>query len=79
MAGINIGNLSDETHRALRVRAASKVLSMEAEARVILDEAVRPKNRLKLGSALVELFLPLGGVDLDIARDPAPRLPRDDV
>lgn len=75
MAAINIRNLSDETHRALRVRAASKGLSMEAEARIILDEAVRPADRTKLGSALVELFLPLGGVDLDIARDPAPRPP----
>jgi hypothetical protein len=45
---------------------------MEAEARVILGEAVRPVDRPKLGSALVELFLPLGGVDLDIACDPAP-------
>jgi plasmid stability protein len=75
MAAINIRNLSDETHRALRVRAASKGRSMEAEARVILDEAVRPVNRQQLGSALVELFRPLGGLDLDITRDPAPREP----
>jgi plasmid stability protein len=73
MVTIKVRNLSDETHRALRVRAASKGISMEAEARVILDEAVRPADRLQLGSALVDLFRPLGGVDLDIARDQAPR------
>jgi len=75
MAAINIRNLSDETHRALRVRAASKGRSMEAEARSIIDEAVRPADRQQLGTALVELFRALGGVDLDIARDATPREP----
>jgi plasmid stability protein len=75
MSAINIRNLSEETHRALRARAASHGRSMEAEARVILDEAVRPAERLGLGTALVELFRPLGGVELNIERDPAPREP----
>ncbi len=75
MAAINIRNLSDETHRALRVRAAGKGRSMEAEARIILEEAVMPADRVQLGTALVDLFRPLGGVDLDILRDPAPREP----
>ena len=75
MAAINIRNLPEETHRALRIRAASTGRSMEAEARAILDEAVRPAKRVKLGSALVELFHPLGGIDLDTARDREPRQP----
>ncbi len=72
MAAITIRNLSDETHRALRRRAAENGRSTESEVRAILDEAVRPATRLKWGSALVAAFAPSGGVDLDIVRDPAP-------
>jgi plasmid stability protein len=75
MAAITIRNLSDETHRALRVRAAEHGRSTEAEIRAILDEVARPQERLKLGSALVEIFRAAGGVDLDIDRDPTPPEP----
>lgn len=75
MAAITIRNLSDETHRAIRLRAAEHGRSTEAEVRAILDEAVRPTHRLKMGSALVALFRPLGGVDLDIERDATPPEP----
>lgn len=75
MPAITIRNLSDETHRALRVRAAEHGRSTEAELRAILDAAVRPPERLKIGTALVELFRPLGGVDLEIERDRTPAEP----
>ncbi len=75
MAVITIRNLPAETHRALRVRAAGHGRSTEAEVRAILDAAVRPADRLKMGSALVELFRPLGGVDLEIDRDRTPAQP----
>jgi len=75
VAALNIRNLPDETHRALRVRAAHNGRSMEAEARAILDQAVRPADRKRIGSALVELFHPLGGVNIDIARDRTPAEP----
>ncbi|MFP6664540.1 MAG: hypothetical protein VCC00_10100 [Deltaproteobacteria bacterium] len=39
MATINVRNLPDEVHLALRVRAASAGRSMEAEARAILSTA----------------------------------------
>jgi hypothetical protein len=42
MAAIVIRNPSVETHRALQARAARHNRSTEAEARMILDEAVRP-------------------------------------
>ena len=61
-----------ETHRALRVRAAEHGRSTEAEVRAILDEATRPEGRVRMGSALVDTFRPLGGVDLDIDRDRTP-------
>lgn len=75
MSAITIRNLSDETHRALRIRAARHGRSTEAEARAILDEAVRPAGRLRMGTALVRLFRPLGGVELDLDRDRTPAEP----
>ena len=75
MAVINVRNLSDEAHRALRVRAAQHGRSMEAEVRVILEAAVLPPERMRMGAALVELFRPAGGVDLDIFRDRTPTEP----
>jgi plasmid stability protein len=75
MAAITIRNLSAETHRALRVRAAEHGRSTEAEVREILDKAVRPADRVKIGSALVDTFRPLGGVDLEIERDRSPAEP----
>lgn len=44
MATLNIRNLPDETHRALRVRAARRNRSMEAEARSILVAACTPPD-----------------------------------
>ena len=77
MAAIVIRNLSPETHRALQARAAQHRRSTEAEARRILDEAVRPAERIKLGSALAAFGRSVGGLDLDISRDPTPATPID--
>jgi len=75
MAAIVIRNLSPETHRALQARAARHGRSTEAEVRAILDEAVRPPGRRKLGSALAALGQQFGGIDLDISRDKTPAEP----
>ncbi len=72
MAVVTVRNLPDETHRALKVRAAHHGRSTEAEIRAILDEAVRPADRVKVGSALAALRAKFDGVDLDVTRDPAP-------
>ena len=69
MASVTVRNLSDETHRALRVRAAMHGHSTEAEIRAILDNTVRPDNRIKLGSLLAKIGLEVGGVDLELERD----------
>jgi plasmid stability protein len=68
MASITVRNLPDETHRALRVRAAQHGRSTEAEVRAILEEAVRPKDRLKVGSELAA-FGDKFELDLAIVRD----------
>lgn len=69
MASVTVRNLSDETHRALRVRAAMHGRSTEAEIRAILENTVRPENRIKLGTLLAEIGLEAGGADLEIERD----------
>ena len=75
MASVTVRNLPDETHRALRVRAAMLGLSTEAEIRAILENAVRPDGRIKLGSLLAEIGREVGGVDLEIERDRTPAEP----
>ncbi len=72
MAGIVVRNISEETHRALRVRARRHGRSTEAEVRAILDSAVRPDQRVRLGSALAALSKPFGGLELEIRRDKTP-------
>ena len=54
MPSMTIRNVPDEVHRAIRVRAVKHGRSLEAELRDILESAVRPDNRLRLGSMLAE-------------------------
>jgi antitoxin FitA len=55
MAMLTVRNITDEVHRALRVRAAKQGHSMEAEVREILESAVSPAGRVKLGSLLADM------------------------
>jgi plasmid stability protein len=66
MAAVTIRNLSDEAHRALKVRAAQHNRSTEAEMRAILEAAVRPEGRLLLGDALAEMSRKIGVTDADV-------------
>ncbi len=77
MAAITVRNLPEETHRALKLRAAHHGRSTEAEIREILEEAVRPKDRVKVGSALAAFGQRFGGVEFEIERDQMPIEPAD--
>ena len=55
MAMLTVRNLPEEVHRALRVRAARHGHSMEAEVRAILESAVSPQGRVRLGSLLADI------------------------
>ncbi len=68
MSSVTVRNLPEETHRALKLRAAQHGRSTEAEIRNILQSAVQPK--LGIGSALAAIGHSLGGVELDLRRDP---------
>ena len=70
MANLTVRNLSEEIHRALRVRAARHGRSTEAEVRVILQETVLPAVRLKIGSEIHRIAQEVGGMDeLEIDRE----------
>jgi plasmid stability protein len=73
MSAVTVRNLPEETHRALKLRAAQHGRSTEAEIRYILENAVRPK--MGLGSLLASFANEIGGVDLDIQRDKTPTRP----
>jgi plasmid stability protein len=51
------------------MRAVRHGRSTEAEVRFILEEAVRPASRLKIGSEIHRIAREVGGMDeLDLAR-----------
>jgi len=55
MRSVTVRNVPEEVHRAIRIRAAQHGRSVEAEMRDILESAVRPEGRVKLGSLLTEI------------------------
>ncbi len=71
MPAVTIRNLSEEAHRALKVRAAKHGRSTEAEIREILEEAARLAARTKIGSELAALGRRLK-IDFEPVRDEAP-------
>ncbi len=80
MPAVTIRNLSEATHRALKVRAAQRGRSTEAEMREILESAVRPDTRLRIGTALAERSRRLGLTNEDVdaleqTRDRTPAKP----
>lgn len=80
MPAVTIRNLPEETHRALEVRAAQHGRSAEAEMRDILETAVRPATRLRLGTALAEASRRIGLTNEDVealehTRDRTPAKP----
>lgn len=78
-----IHDVDEATQQRLRERAARHGRSVDAELREILkrvlqDEAelqASPRPKKKLGSAIREIFEPLGGVDLPDVRDRTPHKP----
>lgn len=67
MAVLTVRNVPEEVHRALRVRAAMHGRSTEAEVRDILESAVKPEQRVRMGDALAELGRRVGLTNEDFA------------
>ncbi len=82
MPSVTVRNVPDEVHRALRVRAAQHGRSAEAEIREILENAVQPEGRVKLGSLLASIGRKINLSDDEISifeqsRDKSPAKPVD--
>ena len=81
MAMLTVRNLPDEVHRALRVRAALRGRSTEAEVRAILEETVLPEGRVALGTLLAAVGRRAALTEEEFAvfkqRDTAPARPID--
>lgn len=80
MAMLTVRNLPEEVHHALKARAAQHGRSTEAEVRAILENAVKPASRLRMGEALAALGQQLGltNQDFDVidrVRDTSPAQP----
>jgi len=77
MPAVTVRNIPEETHRALKLRAAQNGRSTEAEIRLILEESVAPRPRLKIGSELAAFGRRYGGIELNLKRDRRPIEPAD--
>jgi antitoxin FitA len=82
MTAVTIRNLSEEAHRALKIRAAKHNRSAQAEMRAILEAAVRPEGRVLLGTVLAQTSQKMGLTNADIEalermRDARPAKPFD--
>lgn len=80
MAILTVRNVPDDVHRALRVRAAQRGRSTEAEVREILAAAVKPEKRVRVGDALAAISRNIGLTNDDFAvfenaRDKTPAMP----
>lgn len=77
MASITIRKLDDELMKALRIRSATNVRSMEEEARAILRDALLRTNYTQdLPSIFRKHFGPSHGVDPKLPkREPIPEPP----
>ncbi|MHB8253673.1 MAG: FitA-like ribbon-helix-helix domain-containing protein [Acidiferrobacter sp.] len=76
MSAVTVRNLTKEVHRALKLRAAQHGRSTEAEIREILEEVVRPKTRVKIGSELAAFGRRFRGGDFNVIRDQTPTEPQ---
>jgi antitoxin FitA len=81
MAAVTIRNLSEEAHRALKVRAVHHNRSTEAEMRAILEAAVRPEGRVRLGTALSQMSqkIDLTNADVEALKQVRDSLPAEPI
>lgn len=66
MPAVTIRNLPEAVYRALKLRAAQRNRSAEAEMRAILEAAVLPEGRVRLGTALAGNSRKMGRTNADI-------------
>lgn len=72
---ITVRNLPAETVQGLKAYAKTQGKSLEAFLRTLLDQAVRPPERIKLGSLLLAHGKAVGDIELGELRDKTPYTP----
>ena len=78
MPVLTIRNVPEETKKRLRIRAAEHDRSMEAEVRVIINDALNmPAAPEDLGEAIRRRFAKFGGVELELPERTPAREPPD--
>lgn len=70
MVTMIIRGLSAKTHQALKARAMENGGGMATEIRAILEDAVRPPERIKMGSEWAAIGRELDLVDFHPVREP---------
>jgi plasmid stability protein len=75
MASLTIRNLDNELKTQLRLRAASHGRSMEAEARIILSETLKPEREQNLALAIHRRFEEISDDSLPVPPRQAVRNP----
>ena len=75
MPMLTIRNIDESLKTQLRITAAKQGVSMEEQVRIILREALNPKEKKKgLGSRIHQRFAEIGGgVDLELPKRSMPR------
>lgn len=73
MPAVNIRNIPEAIHRALKLQAVQHGRSTESEIRAILKAAVLPKTRVKIGAELAAFGQQLG--DFNFTRYQIPTEP----
>ncbi|MGZ8217096.1 FitA-like ribbon-helix-helix domain-containing protein [Methylomagnum sp.] len=68
MASVSVNQLDDAAYLRLRARAAAHGVSVEEEARIIIEAAVTTSPPERLGDLALSLFGPTHGVDLELPR-----------
>lgn len=68
MPNLSLRKLDEKVYRRLRLRAAKHGVSMEEEARRIINLAVTAPENLK--DIFIKYFGPENGIDLDLQRQP---------
>jgi plasmid stability protein len=72
LSAITVHDIPEAIYFALKTRAAHHGRSLAAEIVVILEEAVRPQTRLKIGTELKAFGKEACGLDLSPTRDEEP-------
>jgi plasmid stability protein len=66
MVAVTVRGIPDETHRAIKARAARNHRSTESEIRAILEDSAFPTHRVGLGSVLARAGRDAGFTDEDV-------------